>query len=386
VAAATTTDGAATDAAAAGSAGTVAATTDSAAQIADIDWGAAMPALIAKAQSLGIKDGVIAKFGNDIDGLLRSIDERETQVGELSGYKGAFNNLANAGVIIQELQALRSGDIQTLNSLLAARLGPRAAAALTPAAPAANGNGQPAVAWKGEYLASRDAEGKPIFNRAALARDGLTEAQATQLHAGWNDQLADIFRGPETFEERIAKIVEARVSQATQQTEQKLTAAQQQALQAQQQDQQAQQQALAAAAAQKAEQDAAIAWGNTPENANLLYVNKKNVSAGVTKFHQEMQAYINSGAVNPYLPHAQQLEVAKQHVLAINRPAAAAVPTPSDKAKRQPAAGAQAVKLTPEQFHEKYKHLYADQSRDATGLAEWINYEATGQVPELARR
>ena len=153
-------------------------------------------------------------------------------VGQQSVYVGAINNLA------QPASPCRSSRLSGMATSRASTpswpqdSGPGRAAALTPST---NGNGQAGPAWKGEYLASRDAEGKPIFNRAALARDGLTEAQATQLHAGWNDQLADIFRGPETFEERIAKIVEARVGQATQQTEQKLTAAQQQALYNQQQ-------------------------------------------------------------------------------------------------------------------------------------------------------
>ena len=359
-----TTDGTATDT----------TTTDGAAAAdatppAAIDWGAAMPALAAKAQQLlGEEAGVLTKY-NNIDDLLRSIAEREKQVGAQSAYVGAFNQLAQHGVTTRELQALRDGDLNTLNALLAARLGTQPVAA----APAPPTNGQPQLAWSKKFLSGRNADGTPIFNRAELARAGWTEAQATQAFAGWQEQAADLWSGPEAIEEYIAKIVDSRVGQATQQTEQKLTAAQQQALY------QAQQQAQAQAA-QKAEADAAMAWGQS--NAKLLYVNGKDVSSGATKFFQDMQAFINSGAVNPNLPHAQQLEVAKNYVLAVNRTPAPPPATPSEKAKRQPATGAQAVKLTPEQFHEKFKDRYADQSRDATGLAEWIMYEATGKVPD----
>ena len=366
----TTTDTAAADSAVAAAATAGTATTDgTAAQaaIAAIDWGSAMPALKAKAQELGLQAGVVDKF-DDIENLLRSIDERERQVGQQSAYVGAFNQLAQAGVTIPMLHALMKKDAAALQSLL----GQPAAAA-----PGPNGNGQAAPAWKGDYLAGRDAEGKPIFNRAALSRDGVSEAQAAQLHAGWNEQLADIFRGPETFEQYLARLIESRVGQAVQQTEQKLTVAQQQALYQTQQ-------ATQMEAAQKAETDAAVAWGQ--QNAKLLYVNGQDIASGATKFFQDMQAYINSGAVNPNLPHAKQLEVAKNYVLAVNRPANAAAPTPSDRAKRQPAQSSSAVKLTPSQFHEKYHERYADQGRESLGLAEWLIYEATGKIPELARK
>jgi hypothetical protein len=319
-----------------------------------------MPALAAKAQQiLGEEAGVLTKY-SDIDSLIRSIAEREKQVGQQSTYVGAFHNMAQRGVTVEMLQALMNRDVASLQAMLGAPL---------PTAPSTNGNGQAAVAWKGDYLAGRDPEGKPIFNRAALARDGLTEAQAAQLHAGWNDQLADIFRGPETFEQYLDRLVETRIGQATQQTEQKLTYAQQQAV--------AQQQAAVNAERQRIAYEASVTtWANN--NANLLYVNKKDINGGATKFYQDMERVM--GELNlPSTPSVQQLDAVKNAVLAMNRPAAAAAPTPSAKATRQPVSGAQPVKLNPDQFCAKYKDCFAPNS---AGLVEWIEYETTGKVPD----
>jgi hypothetical protein len=313
-----------------------AAVPDAATPPASIDWGAAMPALSAKAKELLGEDAAWLTRHGDIDGLLRAMSEREKQVGQQSVYVGAFRQLSEAGVTTDDLQRLMASK----------RNGQPAQ---TP-----GGNGQPPVRWKGEYLAGRDAEGKPIFNRAALARDNVNEAQAGQLLTGWQDQLADIFSSPDKVQQYIASIVDPRLGQASQQTRQELTAAQQ------------------AAQAQAAEEGAAQAWANS--NATLLYANKKDVTGGVTPFFSQMQDYMKK--LNPAMPWAQQLEEAKDYVLAKNRPVAATA-TPSDKAKRQPATGAQPVKLDPIAFHEKFGDRY-----EGLGMQEYLQYVSTGKVPE----
>jgi len=361
-AAAAATDGAATAADGNAAAAAAAAATTP----ASIDWGAAMPALAAKAQQLlGEEAGVFTKY-KSIDDLVRSIAEREKQVGQLSGYAGAFNNLSEHGVTIEMLRALRDRDVATLNALLGHTNG-------TPQSPSGGlVSGTPA--WSKKYLAGIDPEGKPIFNRAELAKAGLTEAQAAQARDAWNAQLADSFAGPDAVEEFIAKIVDARLGPATQQTEQKLTAAQRQALAEQQAADRAQR-------AKDAEQAAVSDWAE--KHADLLYLNKKDISAGASKFFQQMQDYIDTGAVNPNLLHAQQLEIAKNYVLAVNRPAAAA-PTPSERAKRQPGTStAPSKKLAPNEFYDKYHDRFGP---DSEGFLEYAMYCSTGKIPEAVGR
>ena len=335
---------------------------------AEIDWGSAMPALVAKAKAIGVKDGVIAKFGNDIEGLLRSIDERETQVGELSGYKGAFNALAESGVRIEELQALQAGDLQRLNALLTQRLGPRAAAQMTNAAAAAQANNNALITWSKSLLAGVDAQGNPIFNQMELAKRGMTEQQAAVARNAWLAQLAqDKFADEDSFREYVTSIVAPQLGQAAQQTELKLTAAQQQALAQQQQQQQIEQ----------AQQQYVAEVSNwAAQNAKLLYANQKGISGGASAFYQQMEKVATELGL-PRNMTVQQLETVKNLVLAQNRPTAAA-PTPSAKANRQPQTGAQPKQLSPEEFYQKFNHLFGNRS----GVKEYVNYLAEGKVPQ----
>lgn len=322
---------------------------DASAPPSSIDWGAAMPALAAKAREILGDDAAWITKQSDIDGLLRAMAEREKQVGQQSVYVGAFNQLAKAGVTTEDLNDLMTGNVQAILQ----RRG-------QPQQPASGGNGQAPAGWSKKFIAGRDAEGRPIFNRAELARAGITEAEAAQRYAAWQDQLADIFSGPEGIQSLIAGVVDPRLGYVADQTKQELTAAQQASL--------AQQRA---AQAQAADEAAAQAWCNA--HAKDLYANGKDVTGGVKPFFNQIQDYMKQ--LNPNMPWAQQLEMAAQHVLAVNRPAAG-TPTPSDKAKRQPATGAQPVKLSPSQFHEKYGDRYA-----GLGMAEYLAYVSTGQVP-----
>jgi hypothetical protein len=324
-----------------------------------IDWNATQ----ARARELFGDDIGWVSRQKDFDGLLRAAYEREKQVGQLSGYAAAFNRMADAGVTKEELQAFIGGDAATLQQLMAARTG-------QPVAPAApSGNGKTDAGWKSSYLAGRDAEGKPIFNRAELARDNLTEAQATQKFVAWQDQLADIFSGPERIQQYIAGMIDPRLAEVAKQTQQ-LTQEQLVALQQHQTVEQAAQ----------AEQAAAHAWCLSPERAKQLYVDGKTPESGYKPLAHEIGKMIDAG----FTPHRgaslqERYESAWNIALAKARPVAA-VPTPSDKARRQPATGAKPVKLTPMQFHEKYKDLYSDPN--GLGLEEWIAYEASGKIPE----
>ena len=80
------------------------------------------------------------------------------------------------------------------------------------------------------------------------------------------------------------------------QTKQELTAAQQ------------------AQRSQDAQQASADAWAKS--NAGLLYTNKSDPTGGVTKFYQDMENYMRD--LNPSIPWHQQLEKAKNAVLAID--------------------------------------------------------------------
>jgi hypothetical protein len=316
------------------------AAAEPAAAAAAIDWGAAMPALRDYAKSILGEDAAWLAKPEDMAALIRQIAGRERQVGELSHYVGAFNQLQKMGWTVEDLQR-----------------GPQRQA--TPPTQATNGSG--VVPWNKKFQAGSDAEGRPIWNRAELARAGISETQAAQSKLAFQEGLADRFGDEDSLREYIASVVDPRMGQVAQQTRQELTQAQQMR------------------EAQLAEQADADAWCARPDIAKALYINGRDASGGYMDAAVQVGKMVQAG----YTPQAnatlrQRYEAALSHVMAAATPRPA-TPANNEKAKRQPATGAKPAVMDPNQFYEKHHENFADQR--SQGLQEYLEYVATGKVP-----
>jgi len=129
------------------------------------------------------------------------------------------------------------------------------------------------------------------------------------------------------------------------------------------------QQELQAQMAQQEEQRSFAGWVNEPKHRNLLYIEGTN---DLTPLGKLMESRLQSGKISRELPLVEQAEDAFDWAVAKSQKQPDKKPVVNPKGKHQATpAGGTARRMTAEDFFKKY----------GNGLAQWVEYNATGALP-----